>query len=112
MAYGITNRAKFKDDNGIYYELHILKDNYSGAISEFNVGGDGFKLSYSGRGERIDSPIHSSEITFQFVLRDDSDRNRILDIMSQQEGKYIARIYMNNAGTESDFASITLAGRS
>jgi hypothetical protein len=24
MAYEITNRAKFKDDNGIYYELHIL----------------------------------------------------------------------------------------
>ena len=111
MAYGITNKAKFKDDNGIYYELHILKDNYVGASSEFNVGGDGFKLSYNGRGERIDTPIHSSEVTFEFVLRDNNDRNRILDIMSQQEGKYIARIYMNNAGTESDFEAITPVGR-
>ncbi len=111
MAYEITNRAKFKDDNGIYYELHILKDNYVGSISEFNVGGDGFKLSYKGRGEKVDTAIHSSEITFEFVLRDNDDRNRILDIMSQQEGKYIARIYMNNAGTEVDFESVSPVGR-
>ena len=111
MAYEITNRAKFKDDNGIYYELHILKDNYVGSISEFNVGGDGFKLSYKGRGERVDSPIHSSEITFEFILRDNDDRNRILDIMAQQEGHYIARIYNNIAGTEQDFAAISPIGR-
>lgn len=111
MAYGITNRAKFRDDNGIYYELHILKDNYTGAISEFNVGGDGFKLSYSGRGERVDSPIHSSEVTFEFILINKSDRNRILDIMSQQEGHYIARIYMNSAGVEVDFEAISPVGR-
>ncbi len=46
MAYGITNKAKFKDDNGIYYEIHILKNGYSGSDSEFNVGGDGFKLAW------------------------------------------------------------------
>ena len=111
MAYAITNRAKFKDDNGIYYELHILKDNYVGSISEFNVGGDGFKLTWGGRGEKVDSPIHSSEITFEFVLRDNDDRNRILDIMQQNEGQYIARIYKNDAGTETDFASTTPIGK-
>lgn len=107
MAYGITNKANFRDDNGIYYGLHILKDGYVGASSDFNVGGDGFKLSYSGRGEKADTPIHSSEVTFEFILRDNDDRNRILDIMSQQEGKYIARIYMNNSGTEVDFAALS-----
>jgi hypothetical protein len=111
MAYGITNRAKFKDDNGIYYELHILKKDYTGSISEFNVGGDGFKLSWRGRGERIDLPIHSSEITFDFVMQSDSDRNRILNIMAEEEGNYIARIYKNDNGTESDFAAITPVGK-
>ncbi len=111
MAYEITNRAKFKDDNGIYYELHILKDSYVGPISEFNVGGDGFKLSYKGRGDRIDSPIHSSEVSFEFILRNDSDRNRILDIMAQQEGHYIARIYNNVAGNETDFEAVSPIGR-
>jgi hypothetical protein len=111
MAYGITNRAKFKDDNGIYYELHILKKDYTGSIRECNVGGDGFKLSWRGRGERIDLPIHSSEITFDFVMQSDSDRDRILNIMAELEGNYIARIYKNDNGTESDFAAITPVGK-
>lgn len=111
MAYGITNKAKFKDDNGIYYEIHILKNGYSGSDSEFNVGGDGFKLAWKGRGANIDSPIHSSEITFDFILRDNDDRNRILDMYQQNEGDYIARVYMNNAGTEVDFETISPIGR-
>jgi len=111
MAYGITNKAKFKDDNGIYYEVHILKNGYTGSSSEFNVGGDGFKLSWKRRGANIDSPIHSSEITFDFILRDNDDRNRILDMYQRKEGDYIARIYMNNSGTESNFEAITPIGR-
>ena len=103
MAYGITNKAKFKDDNGIYYEIHILKNGYVGSSSEFNVGGDGFKLSWKGRGQNIDNPIHSSEITFDFMLRDNDDRNRILDMYQQKEGDYIARIYMNSLGNEVNF---------
>lgn len=111
MAYGITNKARFKDDNGMFYELHILKDGYTGSISEFDIGADGFKLSYSGRGERIDTPIHSSEITFNFVLKDNDDRARILDIMSQQEGHYLARIYLSKDGTVFPFDNISPVGR-
>jgi len=111
MAYGITNKAKFKDDNGIYYEVHILKNGYTGSSSEFNVGGDGFKLSWKGRGANIDYPIHSSEVTFDFILRDIADLGRVFDMQRQNEGDYIARIYMNNAGTEVDFESTSPIGR-
>jgi hypothetical protein len=111
MAYGITNKAKFRDDNGIYYEIHILKDGYVGSDSEFNVGGDGFKLSWKGRGANIDSPIHSSEITFDFILRDNDDRNRVLNMYQEKEGAYIARIYKNNSGVELDFEAISPVGR-
>ena len=98
MAFQTTNRAEFQDDNGIFYQIDIGFDNYSGPIRTFTLGEDGFKLSWKGRGNEIDYPIHSSEVTCTFYLQQASDVTRVLDILGKPEGYYLMRIFRSQTG--------------
>ena len=101
MAFQTTNRAEFQDDNGIYYQVDIGFDNYSGSIRTFTLGEDGFKLSWKGRGNRLDYPIHSSEVVCCFYLQEALDVTRVLDILAKPEGFYLMRIYKKQIVSDS-----------
>lgn len=103
MAYGRYRVAGFLDDNGIYYQIDILKENYVGGTQEFTLGDDGFTLNYRGQGADIDDPIKSSEVKFKYYSEGSSDDSFFLEVMNAKVGTYLINIAMSNGGNDAGY---------
>ncbi len=92
MAYAVERYAEFKDYSGADWIIQILKKNYVGSETTFELGGDGFLLKYNGEGEDIDHAIKSSEVTFEFMSQSSTDDTFITSLVNADEGDYLVHI--------------------
>lgn len=105
MAYGIIKETKFNDNQNGRFVLRIWQKNYSGSISTFNCGSEGFELKYKGEGDDVDSPFKMSECTFTFFSENSGDDQFVLDMIGADESDYLLDIVYDhdNNGTFQNF---------
>jgi hypothetical protein len=102
MSYGVKFRCTHKaktNQTETTFKIDILKDGYSGAVTEVLGFGDVFEFEY----EKIDptklhgSPIQSGRLEFKYLVRDATDYELLTDIFDNDEGTFKMRLYRDDA---------------
>ena len=87
-------KSTFYSDLGQDWKIEIkAKTLTAGNEIEFNLKSDGFKLKYDkGKDEKI-SQIKQSKVTFGFIVKDQTDRDGINEILNYKAGEFYVVIY-------------------
>ena len=91
-------KSTFYSDLGQDWRIEIkAKTLTAGNETEFNLRSDGFKLKYDkGKDEKI-SQIKQSKVTFGFIVKDQTDRDGINEILNYKAGEFYVVIYRGTA---------------
>lgn len=103
MADAIRLFAEFTDDLGNDYRLNIHQNGWQVTPFEFNLGGDGFTLRYSGDNENRMQPIIGSELTFTLTENDAQHTLFIEALATSQDAEFTVSVYKDPDGANTLF---------
>lgn len=81
---------------GDVYQIYIMDSSFTGATTFFKSDDSGFKLSYKGLSERLDS-ILSSDCSCDFIVENSVHATFILEMISANEERFGVNVYKNGA---------------
>lgn len=98
--------AEFKSDTGDFYKVEIWDDEYTGSSpDEFQLGGDGFTLNYSGQTDNIYTPIIGSSVSVSMYVKDAATRNFLTNLKQYQQDRYYIKIHYTTKETRDRVAN-------
>ena len=102
MSYGVQFRCthkSFTNQTETTFRIDILKDGYSGAITELLGYGDVFSLSYDkiDPTEPLSSPIQSGRLDFNLLVQGATENDLLTDIFESSEGQYQMALYRDDS---------------
>jgi hypothetical protein len=89
--------SEFTSDQGTNYKVELHDSDWLGGSYEFELGGDGFTLNYTGETDDIISPIISSECEIGVALRTGQVLNYFDALKTYQENRFRVVIYTNDS---------------
>jgi hypothetical protein len=100
---GVQFRSTFYGtQTNVAYRVDILNSDYSGAIKNFELGSEGFKLRYFQESDEIYQPIKPSQLTLPIKITQDSNGvalyNFLQDTLIQgNENKYTIEVFKSGS---------------
>ena len=91
--------SEFVSDQGTQYKIELHDSAWLGASYEFECGGDGFRLTYTGQTDDIISPIIGSECEVGVAIRTGQILNFFDALKTYQENRFRVVIYTNDSYT-------------
>jgi len=98
MSYGVQFRCTHKaQTNNIEttFRIDILKNGYSGGVTEVLGTGDVFNLEYEkiNATEPLKDPIQNGRLEFNILVQGSTEQNLLTDIFESSEGTYQMALY-------------------
>ena len=90
----VRYRNSFYSIAGIQWQIDILDSTFSGSVTLFKTGSEGFSLTYKGITERLD-PILSSALTLPCEVENTVFESFLIEIMTAQEERFTVKVYKN-----------------
>jgi len=94
MAYGVKFKLEFDDVSGTQFKLEILKNNYSGSISDLIGGENPVQLDWTANDD-VYSPIIGSTCKIQLYETDSTNYDEFYDA---DEREYQVKVYVKISG--------------
>jgi hypothetical protein len=85
--------SEFTSDQGTQYKIELHDSEWLGGSYEFECGGDGFRLTYTGQTDDIISPIIGSECEVGVAIRTGQILNYFDALKTYQENRFRVVIY-------------------
>ena len=95
----IRLQAEFRSDQGDQYKIEIHDTDWLGGIHEFNVGSNGFELTYRGQTDDIVSPIVGSQLSIAAYSNDGQFTSFINSLKEHQEDRFRIVVYRSESHT-------------
>jgi hypothetical protein len=92
----IRYKSGFNSTKEIVYDIEIHDSAYSGAVTDFILGPNGFTKTWRGDDDDRHCPIIGCEVKFDLYVQDASFETLIFDIGTAQEGRFSCVIYRNS----------------
>ena len=75
MAYGKYKEATIYGQKGTAWRVEIWKNNYTGDLTEFNMQGEGFEITWNGAGGTRDRTFLASECRLNYLVETQADED-------------------------------------
>lgn len=90
MSYGVKYILNAKSKNELNYIIEISERGYTGGSTNVPLGANPFSLNYYSQEDDVFNPIVGSELNFEMDI---TDFGNILDFYSDDDLKYIVKLY-------------------
>jgi hypothetical protein len=90
MSYGVKYILNAKSKNELNYIIEISERDYTGGSTNIPLGANPFTLNYYSQEDDVFNPIVGSELNFEMDI---TDFGNILDFYSDDDLKYIVKLY-------------------
>jgi hypothetical protein len=100
---GVQFRSTFYGtQTNVAYRVDILNSDYSGAIKNFELGSDGFKLRYFQESDEIYQPIKPSQLTLPIKITQDANGTAMFNFLQDtliqgNENKYTIEVFKSGS---------------
>ena len=98
MAYNLRLYSEFLDQDGNGWRVNIYQDGYLGSTYTFNLGGEGFTLSYEGDNQSRHQPIIGSSVSIPFTETTSDHSTFIEALATSAEGEFTVAIIKDPDG--------------
>jgi len=98
MAYNLRLYSEFLDQDGNGWRVNIYQDGYIGSTYTFNLGGEGFVLSYEGDNQSRYQPIIGSSVDIPFTETTSDHSTFIEALATSAEGEFTVAIIKDPDG--------------
>ena len=96
----VRYRSEWSDADGQDWRIDIIDTGYSGSIDENLVlQAEGCNLNWAGATKVKFSPILTSELTVNFIIRDATEQQLLTQLATHPEGEFVIGLYKYNTAT-------------
>lgn len=110
MAYNLRLYSEFLDQDGNGWRVNIYQDGYLGSTYTFNLGGEGFTLSYEGDNQSRHQPIIGSSVSIPFTETTSDHSTFIEALATSAEGEFTVAIIKDPDGVNTLYWGGVLQG--
>lgn len=93
MAYGKYKYSNIKGEKGSDWNVEVWRDGWNGSSSEINLSGEGFEITWNGRGGTRNKDFIGSACTLNIFIKNSTDESFVYDVLTSGVNKYYIRIY-------------------
>lgn len=77
--------------------IEIHDDTYSGAVTTFTTGPDGYRLRLEGSSQNRYQPVTATTLSFDMVVQNSTHRQLITDLTASAEGRFKIKLIRNGS---------------
>jgi len=85
--------SNIKGDKGTDWNIEIWKSGYSGSSTEFDMQGEGFKVTWNGSGGTRTNRFLGSDCSVSMFIKNNSDEDFAYDVLTSGFQSYYIRVY-------------------
>ncbi len=93
MAYVKYKYSNIKGEKGSDWNIEVWRDGWDGSSSEINLSGEGFEITWNGRGGTRNKDFIGSACTLNIFIKNSTDESFVYDVLTSGVNKYYIRIY-------------------
>lgn len=95
-------KGQHKNIDGVQYNIYIDDDTFSGSVTEFTLGAEGFTLNYEGQNTQINNAVLPSKVSFTMMVSNATHETFISDMVGADEKRFKVKITKGDT-TETNF---------
>lgn len=112
MAYGKYKETVIHGELGTAWRVEIWKQDYSGSITDFNLQGEGFEVTWNGSGGTRDRTFLASECKLNYLVENQADETWLYGTFVNGYEDCFIRIYKSKSdlGTLTNSSDVSVLG--